>query len=54
MPDKSGHYTLSLPDIQRRLYISLFLVKDAALAWLESLGWSIARGSDIAWYTRSA
>ena len=27
-------------------------VEDAALAWLESPGWRIARGFDIAWYNR--
>ncbi len=34
MPDKSGHYTLSLPDIQLYLYILLFLVKYGFLVWL--------------------
>ena len=29
-------------------------VETAALAWLESLGWHIAHGSAIAWYTRPA
>ena len=34
--------------------ISESTVEDAALAWLESLGWHIAHGSNIAWDTRSA
>ncbi len=31
MPDESRHYTLSLPDIQRHLHISLFFLMLYAL-----------------------
>ena len=45
---------VQLPGLATMTTFTESIVEDAALAWLESLGWSIAHGSDIAWYTRSA